>query len=592
MNRLRFPLLAAVLLIAPARTAWSAPIPAARSGLEQVPDTAPLVIHVKGIQGVHDRLVALMNNALPDVLNKYKAQIDGFFESGPDNALKGRKLRGLNKDGPIFLLFTELPKPTDSGVPKVAILLAVSDYKEFRKNILTEDEGKNVKDEGNGIESANMENTQTYFVDRKGYAVVTPDKDVADMFTKKITGLHSKLNKDQTAKLLASDFGIYVNMEAVNKEYGEQIKQAKQGIEQVLAFAAAADESQRKLTERFKKALDPIFQTIEDMHTLTATFELRPGGLALNLHSDMKESSVTANLLQDARPVAFPELERLPRDRSYYLGIKTSAALYENLGSLISGIPSAETKDSAELIKELTNALPNKLLSSGSFPLSGLDVHHYDDPNKAVAALLKMYSNMDPAANSLKSKPVVKKNAEKYGEFQLHSVQMSLDFDKMAEQAAAKGGDDAKKQLIEAMKGLLGEKRTVWFGTDGKTLVSVTAPDWAAASKLLDQYSKGNDSAGEVKAFQDARKEMPKQTSFLGLIDVVNVFGSVFETLKPMIPAGQLPAGWPNLAAKGPSAYIGLALTLQPNRGSFDLFLTADAIQEFYKTVIKPLAGE
>jgi hypothetical protein len=593
MNRLRFLGLAAVCLIGPASMVWSAPVPAARSGLEQIPDTAPLVIHVRGVQGTRERFMALMAVALPDVKKKYQEAIDSFFENGPDNVLKGRKLSGLAKDGPLFFALLDLPKPGDSGEPKMAFILTVSNYKEFRENILTKEENQNVKDEGNGIESASIDNKPTYFVNRKGYAIVTLDKDVAESFTKKITGLHSKLSKELAAKLLSSDVGIYVNMEAVNKEYGEQIKQARQAIEQALAFGAAAgDESQKKYTEMIKNAIPHVFQTLDDMQSLLLTLELRTGGLALHLQSEVKENSPTANYLQDTRPIAFKELERLPRDRAYYLGMKISASLYKNLGGLIAALPTGETKDTEKLMEELAKAGPGIHLSSGSFPPAGLDVYHYDDPAKAVAATLKMFQNMDTEAAKLKEKPVVKTDAEKFGDFKLHSVQLTFDLDKLAEQAAAKGGDEAKKQLVEAMKNILGEKKTVWFGTDGKKFVQITAADWKAASKLLEQYSKGISTAGEVKAFRDARKELPANTSFLILVDAVRLFARIFEAIRPMVPAGQLPPGWPNLSGKGASSYLGLAATLQPQRGGLDLFLTTAAIQEFYKVVIGPLVSE
>lgn len=594
MYRLRFPLLAAMLLIAPAGAVWSAPVQSTRSGLDQVPETAPLVIHVRGIQGTHDRLLSLMKKALPGVADKFKSQIDDFFESGPENALKGRKLRGLKEDGPIFLIFTELPKPSDS-IPKIAIILAVKDYKEFRKNILTEDEGKAAKDEGNGIESANMENTQTYFVDRKGYAIVTPDKEVADSFanSKKITGLHNKLSKEQTAKLLSSDLGLYVNMEAVNKEYGEQIKQARQGIEQLLAFAGAGDESQKQAMEMIKTALPHIFQTIEDVQNLMVTLELRSGGLALHLHGDLKESSTTASYVQDSRTVDFKELDRLPPDRSVYLGMKASGALFKKLGGLISGISGGGGKDSSDLMNELAKAGPDLILGGESFPSAGLTVYHFDKPDKAVAAVLKMYRSMDPKTANLKSKPDIKENAEKYGDFKLHSVQVAFDLDKMAEPAAAKGGEDAKKATVEALKGIIGEKKNVWFGSDGKTAVQVSAPDWETARKMLDQYTKGSGTAGEGNTFRDLRKEMPKQASILVMGDAVHLFKMGLDVVKPQLPPGvSPPADWPNMKDKGALAYIGLALTLQPNHGGIDLFLTADAVQEFFKVVIKPLVSE
>lgn len=598
MNRLRFPLLAAIGLILPASVVWSAPLPAGRSGLEQIPATAPLVIHVRGVQGARDRLVAMMKNGLPDVLNKFQAQMDEWLKEG----FNGRKIRGLREDGPLFVLLTELPK-AGAGFPDpppFAVILAVKDYKEFRDNILTEAERKNIKKDDNGIESATIQNESnpTYFLERKGYAVVTPDKNVAESFTKKFKGL--QLSKEVADKLLNADLGFFVNMDAVNKEYAEEIKKAKEGIEQLLAFGAGAgDESQKKAVEMLKKAIGPIFQSLEDMQAFLMTVEMRPGGLALHLQSELKASSATANLLQDSRPVAFKELERMPKGRAYYSALKTTAALYKALGSLMAGIPlgqgADESKDIAEVLKELVKAGPIDRLDAITIPLNGLQVYHYDDPAKAVATQIKLFEVMaksDPKSVGLREKPVLKKDAEQFGDFKLHSAELALDFEKMAEPIAQKG-DDAKKQYIEGMKHILGDKMRLWFGTDGKVVVLVTAANWEAARKLLDQYSKGSGNVGEVKAYRDARKEMPARTSFLMLVDSVNLTGVLLDAIRQFIPGGQLPPGWPNVPAKGSAAgFVGLSVTLQPQRGGLDLFITTAAAQEFYKAVVKPLVGE
>jgi hypothetical protein len=198
---------------------------------------------------------------------------------------------------------------------------------------------------------------------------------------------------------------------------------------------------------------------------------------------------------------------------------------------------------------------------------------------------------MDPKEANLKEKPVVKTDAESYGTFKLHQVQLAWDFDKMAEQTAAKGGEETKKKFIESMKGLMGEKMNGWVGTDGKVLVQVNAADWPAARKLLDQYFKGVRTVADVKALRDVRKEMPARTSVLGLIDSVQLFDSLIETFKPLM-GGQVPPNWPNKPEKGTAAFVGLAVTLQPRGGSLDTFITAAAVHEFYKACIKPLVGE
>jgi hypothetical protein len=596
MIRLRFSLLAAVCLAVLANSAWSAPAPTERSALEQVPATAPLVVHLHGVQHLHDRLVAMMKEALPDVLDKYQAQIDDFFTNGPDDVLKGRKFRGMDKDAHIYFLFTELPKPQGGGIPKMATVITVTNYKEFRDGILTEEERKTLKDEGKGIESATIQGIPNYFLDRKSYAIVTPDKEVAESFTKKQPGLNTKLNKEVTAKLLASDVGVYVNMTSVNKEYAERIKEFKDGIgEKFAPFEAAADESQKKMVALLKKVVGSVFQAVEDMQSVLLTVEMRPGGLAIHTQSNFGSESPTAQLLKDSRPIDFKGLERMPDGRAYYMALKTSAAMYKALGSAMVGLPlgkqGIDSEAAAAAMKELAEAGPNVRLDGYAFPMSGLQVYQYDDPAKAVAAQVKVFKAMaagDPATMGLKEKPVLKLDAEKYGDLKLNSMELVWDLEKLAEQSG-KATEQEKKAFAEVMKGFVGEKTTIWFGSDGKAVVQVAAADWKTARKLLDQYSKGNGTVGEIKAFKDLRKEMPPRASFLMLLDSVNLTATVVEAFRSMIPPGMLPPGWPNLPGKGTAAFIGLAVTMQPQRGSVDVFISSAAAQEFYKAIVKPL---
>jgi hypothetical protein len=594
MTRLRFPRMAMACLIGLLATAaaWSAPAPAARSGLDQIPATAPIVIHLRGAQGTRDRFVTMMEKALPDVLKMFQTHMDDALKDG----IKGRKLRGLVKDGPIFLAFTELPKPgTPGNSPPFAILAAVSNYKEFRDNLLTEAERKDIKINGNGVEAVKIENETTYFVDRKTYAIVTPNEEVANSFTKKQPGLDGKLSKEQAAKLMASDVGVYISVDTLSREYAEQIKEARQALEGLLDMGAAGGEkAQKDAIEMFKRAIGPVFQAVQDSQGVLMTIEFRPGGLALHVQSEIRGGSPTADLLLDSKPVAFKDLARMPDGRGFYTALKTSSALYKGLGSMmVSLIPTKQSKETAAALEEMAKAGPGIRMDSYSLPLAGLQVYHYDDPAKAIEAQIKMFKAMysEDKSAGLKEKPVIKLKAEKYGEMELHSVQFVWDFDKMAEPAAAKGGEEGKKKFIEAMKGMLGEKMTVWFGTDGKSVVQVTAADWPTARKLLDQYTKGGKTIGDAKAFADVRKEMPAQASFLGLIDVVQMFGTMAELFKPLMGAN-VPPNWPKMPDKGTRSFLGLSVTLQPQRGSFDLFISAAAAQEFYKAFVQPALGQ
>ena len=596
MNRLCLFIFIAIGLFAPVPTARSAPAPAAQSGLEQLPASAHMVVYLRGVQGTRDRFVTMMENALPEVLKKFQGSMDDFLKDGVD----GRKLRGLPKDGPIFLVFTELPDPMARvDIPKMALVFAVTDYKEFRDNILTEGERNKLTDKGDGIEATNIKNESetTYFLNRKGYAVVTPNEEVAKSFTKKQTGLHTQMSKEQAAKMLAADGAIYVNMKAIYKQYGDQIKQGKEIYKQSIAQLEqmAADESQRKLFKLFSKAIDPVFQAVEDLHATLVTLEFRPTGLALHVQGELRDNTPTASLLEDSRPVAFKELDSLPAGSAIYTGMKTSSALFQALGTLMVSSPFAQFGSDAQGVAEAMEALgkagPSVRVDGYSFPMKGLQVYQYDEPAKAVEAQLKMFRAMvsaDPKELGFKQKPKIKLNAEKFGEYKLHAVEVALDYDKLADKVG-QGGETFKKFYVEYMKQMIGEKTMTWFGTDGKSVVQVTASDWESARKILEDFQKRKNTTGNDKAYLEARKGMPTQTSFLGLFDLLNMYGNVFDALKPMFPLGPLPD---NVKAKGKTAYIGLAVTLQPKRGSFDLFITASAARELYNAVVKPFVGE
>jgi len=123
------------------------------------------------------------------------------------------------------------------------------------------------------------------------------------------------------------------------------------------------------------------------------------------------------------------------------------------------------------------------------------------------------------------------------------------------------------------MKKLLGEEVNVWFGTDGKNVVQLSAPNWNAAQGLLDQYVQGKKTIGNEQAYKDARVQLPKETSFLILTDIPSFAQNIVGSLPLPIP----PVGKPK------ASYLGLSVTVQPEQGSFDLWLPGASVQEIYK---------
>ena len=128
-----------------------------------IPEAAQIVVHLRGIKGVANRAMAFLEKALPEQAGLAKTFVDNFLEEG----IGGRKLAGLNNDGPVFLLFPEIPKP-EAGPPKFVLLMSVSNFNAFRDGIFLAGEKKSIKAEGK-LSSLELETGEKlYFAEHKG----------------------------------------------------------------------------------------------------------------------------------------------------------------------------------------------------------------------------------------------------------------------------------------------------------------------------------------------------------------------------------------------------------------------------------------
>ena len=91
------------------------------------------------------------------------------------------------------------------------------------------------------------------------------------------------MSKVQAARFAASDFGLYVNMEAVNEKFADQIKAAHtQFNDQLDKAAEAIGKEQKGQIEVARKMFEPMFQAVEDAKTGLVIADFRPDGIALH----------------------------------------------------------------------------------------------------------------------------------------------------------------------------------------------------------------------------------------------------------------------------------------------------------------------
>src|SRR5581483_84082 len=129
----------------------------------------------------------------------------------------------------------------------------------------------------------------------------------------------------------------------------------------------------------------------------------------------------------------------------------------------------------------------------------------------------------------------------------------------------------------------------MWFGTNGKQVVTVTAKDWDAAKARLDAYLSGSKPLGKDPAYQATRKQLPAEATVIALADAGRFTIAFGDYMLGLFKAmqNQLPFNLPDAMkpVKTKTSYLGFAVTLKPQTAAFDMFLPVTGVQEIRKVV-------
>ena len=577
-SRWIFSALAVVVLLAPAM--------AQQSPLDQVPAKSPIVVHLRGYERTFSRLNAVLKAAAPD----YAPLIAGQIESGVASMLMGRELKGLPKDGPLFLVFTEVPT-AEADIPELAVVAKVDSYTKFRDGLLKDDEKKELKAKP-GYESTKIDDKEVFFLDLDGYAVVTPSEKAMKLFRdKKTENLASKLDKSLAAKIVNSDVSLYLDVKAITKQYGDQIDAFKKLLEQAFdqIQGAGLDKSQ---VEVAKKIYEGIFRLLEDSERTVLGVEFQPDGFLVRIHNQIGDKTKTNEILKGSVPSTLESVGKLPVGRMVYTSGSPDMEFMKGIGTtMMMGLGGAENKPLSEAKKALEALKLKDWASIGDYPNTSLQTSVYEDNQAAVNATLKLYRSLpedSPFGGAvIKGKPEIKADAEKLNGFRFNSIKITWDFEKSIE----KYPEQLRDAIKETLKGTLGESSYRWVGTDGKQVLEVQAKDWAAARKMVEDYLNGKNTVAADAEFQKTRKKLPEKSSLLLMLDANQTAYGVAKSIGDMAKMfpGAVPGNAPK-APKGKPTYIGVAVGMQPRNGTVDLWVPADAVKAFIK-VFGPMFG-
>jgi hypothetical protein len=550
------------------------------SPLALIPAQAAVVVQFHGMERVQDRVRTLVKNVAPDLAHLLDFQVNKALKQ----ILNGRQLKGLAPDGPVLLVLADLPKRGTDAQALLLVLARVTNYAEFRDALLFEGERSSLKKNPAGFETVTVSGQPLHFLEREGYAAITPGEELARRLTRKEGGLDSRLSKELAAKLLEPDLGVYVDLAEFEKRYSGQIRAVRDLVKIFVEQSVRGEGPETKpVLELYTKGADNLFQVLADSNDFLLSITVPPEGVHLHAHLTVRDGTASSKVLQEAKPGPLPELASLPIGFTYYTAFDQYLLHQRALQPIVTGFvadpDTPEGRVFRQMVEQFMAAGPRAAYFGTTPGQEGFQVWHFADPEKAQTVWLKLYQNLKADSRfqfvPLKSQPIVEPGAVTYRSTPFHHVRVRYDIEKFI--GATSVGSE---EMLKAVKVLTGEVHDLWFGVVGKEFIQIHAPDWKTAQSYLERYLEGKATLGQAqrKELAQARDRLPAETTMNGVMDV-NQFvkytafqvGLIFQTHKTPPDKGFR-------GSKPSSGFSGWSLQLQPGRAEIDAWLPAASI--------------
>ena len=472
--------------------------------LNAIPSDVQIVARLRGLQPARDDLVKMLEAMSPNLAAMAGPTIDRGVKSARDRF--GKTLASAP-----LLIAVRLPAPVPQGVPpKIAVLVDTDDYAGLIKAIAGDDKPEK---KAGGVDSFKDPNGAPMFAAKgPGFAAVgTDEKFLAEIVRPKNDVLSQVITGEARERLFEGELGIYLNLAAIQKQFGDQIDQARDAmmkqIEQQGKGNPAGD-----LGKSFGEA---VFKAFKSADGLVFNFDFAPAGLIIRGDATLKKDTEAFKKLATSKTGDAAGLSKLPANLSNFTFIRVSPGGSDAM--LRAGVTlmlSTAEKDT-ESFRKATALMKEAGAREGYVatvvnvekPMS-LGITVFDDPRKGVEAMLADLKTVREGKGLVKDVETVS-TIKTYRGFELHEVHVTLDLDKFAKMTE---NNPAAAAIPKPP-----EKTTSWFGTDGKVVLNVGAPTWEEARARIDSYLDGKGTIGEEKGFQAARKLLPSQVGAIFL---------------------------------------------------------------------------
>lgn len=553
--------------------------------LKSVPGDADVVVRIRNVDQVRDNIIKMVEATTPASAPQIKQSIETGFQQLMNEI--GRD--ALQTNAPVILL-VKLPKPEEMGAkpPPMALFVQSNNYAALQKS-LAKAEPKTTHQPG-GYDQVKGNNGETHYTLKgQGFVVASSDESLMRSIAKPFSTLDKLLKADLRKSLLTGDIGLYLNVASVQKQYGDQIEGARQAL--MTAMDTQVPGTSPEMMKAAKSMYGSMFDAIKDGQALVLNFEFSGAGLGIGGDVTAKPGTATAKTFTGPKTASGDALAKLPDDQTTYIYFNGSSDLIQRMQNMSMSMlsapgekPSPEIQKALDLQRQagfLDMAVASGIAAKGG--VHGVSFATYKDPQKAVDAMTAMVraakSSKAPLADMIKEVSVEPK-AQTYKGFTLNHSKMQFDLSKFAK------AQPNVPNTQNMMKALMGEAINTWYGSNGKQVLSVVAPDWAAARDLIDTAMSGQRGIGKTKSYQVVRAKLPKQINGLFLMSMQGIVQQMSVTLGSMMPDNPAVKNRPSMPKE--PVVLGGSMTTTPGALQFDVFIPS-AVGEVVEKGLLPL---
>lgn len=473
--------------------------------LDAIPDDVQIVARLRGLQQARDDLSKMLEASAPNLSALALPTIDGGLTSAR------QRLGETLSTTPVWIA-VRLSAPGRGDSPKIAVLTEPDDYAGMIKALRGDAESKKTE---SGADSFPGPNGMTWFA-REGtgfHLIGNDEKFLAEIARTRDANRRRALSAETRKRLTEGELGLYFNLGAIQKLYGEQIGQARETLSKRLEGSGEGNPA----VGLGKAMTDMGFKAFESAESLTLSIDFSTSGLIVSGDAALKKNSEISGRAAASKGVDAAGLGKLPATLSNYsflrAGPGSTDAWFRAGASLFLSDSDKKSESYRKASALMREAGPREAYAASVVnlekPLS-FGVTVFDHPQKAVEAVLADVRSLKETQGKGWVKNVeVASRTTRYRGFELREVRLTLDLGKFADLAA--------KSPVASALPKPSEKNVSWFGTDGKRFLNVGAPTWDEAKSLIDSYLDGKETLAAVKGFQQARKLLPAEVGALFL---------------------------------------------------------------------------